>query len=273
MKRYASFFLIVLALIGMTSCKMVIPTSMHSPAINSTPTIIILDNVARFTTISSQQGIEVLYEPNGKPSITITTNLKDTSLLDIRVKNGELIAAYKPYVSSIGKNVKTTVQVTGYAGVNDFLASSSATIRIAPLKIDNKVAFSCSSSADIIAQDLTCRALSVSASSSADVRINKLHTDELNTSVSSGADTDIKFWKGNTLTASVSSGGDITIEGTGHSGRLSASSGGDINAGGLTLSTAIAEASSGSDIVCNARQLQANNSSGGEVRNIYTTEP
>ena len=263
MKRFILSLLALSLTISLWSCKEIVIAGINSPGeahleVMPHSRVRTLNVTSEVTKIDARQDIEVRYIPTGQKSITVTSNLKDPSLLNIHVSGNTLIAAYKG-ARYIDNSVHTVVEISGYT-INDMKTSSSGEIKVLqPLTLQCPLNISTSSSGSISLIGGSATAVNIAASSSGDV--------DLTIAASSGADVDCEYLTVGNVNISASSGADVDCKGTARTANFTASSGADISAKELFTERAVATASSGADIDCKARSLQKDTSSGGSVTN------
>ena len=271
MKRFILSLLALSLTISLWSCKEIVIAGINSPGeahleVMPHSRVRTLNVTSEVTKIDARQDIEVRYIPTGQKSITVTSNLKDPSILNIHVSGNTLIAAYKG-ARYIDNSVHTVVEISGYT-INDMKTSSSGEIKVLqPLTLQCPLNISTSSSGSISLIGGSATAVNIAASSSGDVDLNNFNTPSLTIAASSGADVDCEYLTAGNVNISASSGADVDCKGTARTANFTASSGADISAKELFTERAVATASSGADIDCKARSLQKNTSSGGSVTN------
>lgn len=272
MKRFILSLLALSLTTSLWSCKEIVIAGINSSSearleVMPHSRVRTLNVTSEVTKIDARQDIEVRYIPTGQKSITVTSNLKDPSLLNIHVSGNTLIAAYKKGARYIGGSVHTVVEISGYT-INEMKSSSSGEIKVLqPLTLQCPLNISTSSSGSISLIGGTATAVNIAASSSGDVDLNNFNTPSLTIAASSGADVDCEYLTADNVNISASSGADVDCKGTARTANFTASSGADISADKLFTERAVATASSGADIDCKARSLQRNTSSGGSVTN------
>ena len=260
MKRFILSLLALSLTTSLWSCKEIVIAGISEARLEVMPhsRVRTLNVTSEVTKIDARQDIEVRYIPTGQKSITVTSNLKDPSLLNIHVSGNTLIAAYKKGARYIGGSVHTVVEISGYT-INDMKTSSSGEIKvIQPLTLQCPLNISTSSSGSISLIGGSATSVNIAAS---------FNTPSLTIAASSGADVDCEYLTAGNVNISASSGADVDCKGTARTANFTASSGADISAKELFTERAVATASSGADINCKARSLQKNTSSGGSVTN------
>lgn len=271
MKRFILSLLALSLTTSLWSCKEIVIAGINSSSeahleVMPHSRVRTLNVTGEVTKIDARQDIEVRYIPTGQKSITVTSNLKDPSLLNIHVSGNTLIAAYKG-ARYIDNSVHTVVEISGYT-INDMKTSSSGEIKVLqPLTLQCPLNISTSSSGSISLIGGSATAVNIAASSSGDVDLNNFNTPSLTIAASSGADVDCEYLTAGNVNISASSGADVDCKGTARTANFTASSGADISAKELFTERAVATASSGADIDCKARSLQKDTSSGGSVTN------
>lgn len=270
MKRFILSLLALAMASCLWSCKEIVIAGLNSgnsPEVIAHSTVRTITATGEVTKIEARQGIEVRYIPGGQKSITVTTNLKDASLLNVHVSGSTLVAAYKEGVQNIRENVHTLVEISGYT-IDEMKASSSGEIKVMhSLTLSRPLHLSASSSGSISLVGGQATAVNLSASSSGDIDLENFNTPSLIISASSGADVDCKQLTAGQVEISASSGADVECKGTAKKATFTASSGADISAEDLLTESVVASASSGADIDCRTRSLQKSVSSGGSVTN------
>lgn len=266
MKRLFLSFITVVSLVVLASCVYILPNmGKGSVETLSKQTTFNVQPNGHFDAILAQQAIQVKYTQGGKPGIKVTTNLKDTELLDIRVKEETLIVGYKPTVTRIDENVKTLVEITGY-NVNEFKTTSSADLVVnAPYTAHGELELDATSGSSIAVSQFKADEVSADATSAATIILEWGTVRKFDGDATSGASIHVAKLTADKVSAEASSGADIRLNGTAKRIEYKASSGASIKAKELVAETGEAHASSGSSIHANAKHLNQRSSSGGEV--------
>lgn len=271
MKRTSLLLALVASLVLMLTigCTDLVKVMAASPEVVENSSTFRMKGLPSFNAIEARQGIEVTHDTRGKAGVVVTTNLKDTTLLNIRVEGKTLIIAYQPQVTNLGHKVKTTVSVSA-ADIVDYQASSAASIEVREdFYLPRTLSFRASSAGSIRARNFEATSVSVKSSSAANIFLDHFSTRHTAVDVSSGASVQLQRIGGGNLSTEVSSGASLSLSGHASDGKLSASSGASLDAAALHLKTATATASSGASVTLNAEQANTDASSGGSVKNVF----
>lgn len=270
MKRIILSLMIAFTLVGVGSC-------MYTPKVpkfterleivNEMQPIEVKKEVETLTTISVYQGIEVRVNPTGEKKITITSNLKDPTLLEIKLENNSLYAGYK-YAGKRVDGVKTIIEVSGYA-VQGYYASSAAKIVVtSPLKLNEEMKVNVSSAAKVQIETCEAPSLTIEASSASEVSIAAAKATELDIEASAASDVEVNGVVAEKVNTDASSASTVKLSGKSTKGEFDASSGASIHAKKLLLKNAEADVSSAGSIECNAEHLKTDSSLSGNVKNV-----
>lgn len=269
MKRVFSILLAVVALFGVVSCIYVSPPKVEKSDVETITKcrLISSEQMANFDAIKAKQRISVIYSQGGKPEVRVYTDVKDSTLLNIRVEDNELILEYKPSVKRIDESVHTIVEVSGY-NVNDFDVTSGAEIELKEAYVTTgEVELEGSSSGRITFLNLKADKVNAKVSSGAEVRFEGV-VRELEAEASSGAAINVPNITAEEISADASSGAGIHLKGTATRVSYEASSGASLKAGDLAAEKGEVKASSGASVKANVKYLTQKTSSGASLQNV-----
>lgn len=272
MKHYVSLFLLLLTVsFGLSSCH-------HLAHVRSEQKVELLPEAQQVYTVPmpqqvkaivAERGIEVKYSYGQQPQIVVHTNLSDSTLIDIRQENTDLILSYDDDLHNLD-DVQTTIEIITARPLYHFTASSGANIKFVQrnFKADS-LNLNADSGGEIAISVAEVRtALSINTSSAGKVVCDTISTSQCHLDASAGSYIGMynsKVFK--SVKAIASSGANINLQGSTPSVYYEASSGADIRAQEMYAQQGYAEASSGASIYSANKQHQEQVTSGGSVDN------
>lgn len=195
---------------------------------------------------------DVIYkQAKGKPSVEIYGQDNIVELLDIRVRDNNLIVKFKNNIN-IQNRGKLEIRVSGPA-LNRISLSGSGDIKLTNgIQTDGNINIKIQGSGDIAGNKINCNLLSLSINGSGDMALEKI--DALKTE------------------ASINGSGDISLSGVCKNAGYNINGSGDIQASGLETKNVTTSINGSGDISCYATEsLKGRVSGSGEV--TYRGEP
>lgn len=199
--------------------------------------------------ISVHRGIEVNYSYGEKPRLAVTTNLQDTSLINIEVQDGMLVLTYDKQLRNTD-NVETLINITGQKNISLFETTSAARLSLTQPEFEN-LALTSSSGSSISLYLGEGRSVKANSSSGGQIAMERVGLEELYIGASSGAT--FQLVQGNIsqqLAVEASSGASVTLSGKAKLIHYDASSGAAIDATHLQGQIGKTKVSSGADLSC-----------------------
>lgn len=271
-RSFSSLFLLLCSFITLCSCSHFarVRTADEWVLPNQQSVSYNLPLPSNLTAIEANEGIEVRYTFGNQPSLKVTTNLSDTTLLNIYNSGGTLIFSYQISKNQLA-NVHTIIEIVGPRAIRSFEASSAASIIFTQeqLSLDVLDELEANSAGRIEVKQLTLGSpLQINCNSAGHIEIEKLSAPNLHLECSSSAKITVKEAQiANLIEAEASSAATISIQGKAQSAHYEASSGSTIEASKLQAQQGRATASSGAEIQSNNLKHLGEETSGGEVIN------
>lgn len=216
--------------------------------------------------INVSSAIEVQYTQSETVSVKVDCPENIAEMLEVTVKNGLLVAGFKPN-TTIDGNCRVTVTVTS-PGLTSIDASSSSQFGMTGALVQNgPLSVEASSSARVNLCNLSVSRLDVDNSSSSSVEVSGVKADSLDIECSSSASAGVSDIRCQNVEADASSTATITLSGVTVTAEYEASSTAIIDAEALRAETVVsAAASSTATISCSADNYKAiTEKSGGTV--------